>query len=145
VGGAPLLGYLSFLFSRVSYCTGPAKRRTKNPGQSVSRTSANDSFGKGKNAARRVVRHAEFRSLPPLKRALKLSNEVPLNQTEISEVCGIFQIFSIEQKAQKEGHKPGNTRRSHLLSEEEIVELEKFWKEKHKALIVLTIEELIHW
>jgi hypothetical protein len=51
--------------------------------------------------------------------------------------------FPSSKKAQKEDHKPGNTGRSPLLSEEGIIELEKFWKEKHKALIVLTIEEFI--
>jgi hypothetical protein len=82
--------------------------------------------GKGKNAARRVVLRAEFRSLPPLERALKLSTEVPLNQTEISKVCGISR-FTLHRakKAQKEGRKPGKIGRSPLLSEEEIIEFGK--------------------
>jgi transposase len=73
-----------------------------------------------------VVLRAEFRSLPPLERALKLATEVPLNQTEISKVCGISR-FTLHRakKAQKEGRKPGNNGRSPLLNEEEIIEFGK--------------------
>jgi hypothetical protein len=61
-----------------------------------------------------------------LEGALKLATEVPLNQTEISKVCGIsgFTLHRAK-KAQKEGRKPGNNGRSPLLNEEEIIEFGK--------------------
>jgi hypothetical protein len=99
--------------------------------------------GKGKNAARSTC-GVSFITSPGA--CFEVGNEVSLNQTEISKVCGISRWkFPSSKKVQKEDHKPRNTGRSPLLSEEEIIELEKFWKEKHKALIVLTIEELITW